>query len=400
MRNLEVLEGKKIPAVSIGCVTFNHENYIAQAIESFLIQETSFPVEILIYDDASTDTTPEIIREYESAYPDVIMPIYQTENQFSKKQVRGINLRFNFSRARGKYMAMCEGDDYWTESLKLQKQVDFLEANPEYVLCQHKTEMIWEDDSCPPKLQFCDRDELITQDILKRNLFSDSLGPVPRTHTSSSVFRMSLFRNGFPSRYEEIFAADRYMYLWASLQGKIKVLPDVMSVYRQHDGGISKGGGADPFLFACDHETRDFNIYRAVLPNEFHEELDMILDGIAKNKDMYGLRLKKCVEIWEKISMKYFRIALFGAGQHTNMLLSQIQKYGLKMPTIIFDSYPKGSQIFGVPVRHAQTMHEHEIDLVALSTLQFQQEMSTQIIHQLGKVPILDFYSVDPLNNL
>lgn len=209
-----------------------------------------------------------------------------------------------------------------------------------------------------------------------------------------------MFRNGFPSRYEEIFAGDRYLYLWASLHGKIYVLPDVMSVYRQHDGGVSKGGAVDRFLFACEHDTRDFNIYRDVLPNEFHEELNIILDGIDKNKEIYVLRFKKCVEIWKEVSLKYFRIALFGAGQHTNMLLSQIRKYGLKMPTIIFDSYPQSSQIFGVPVRHAQTMHEHEIDLVALSTLQFQKEMSTQIIQQLGKVPILDFYSVDPLNDL
>ena len=94
-----------------------------------MVQKTNFPIEILIHDDASTDGTADIIREYEAQYPDIIKPIYQTENQYSK----GINpgFEFLFPRARGKYIALCEGDDYWTDTLKLQKQVEFLEGNKE-----------------------------------------------------------------------------------------------------------------------------------------------------------------------------------------------------------------------------------------------------------------------------
>jgi glycosyltransferase involved in cell wall biosynthesis len=90
------------------------------------MQKTSFDVEILIHDDASLDNTVDIIKLYQQKYPDIIKPIYQTENQYSKGQ-RGISLKYNFPRAKGKYIAMCEGDDYWTDPLKLQKQVDFLE---------------------------------------------------------------------------------------------------------------------------------------------------------------------------------------------------------------------------------------------------------------------------------
>lgn len=123
------------PLVSICCITYNHEPYIRECLDGFLMQKTDFDFEILIHDDASTDKTADIIREYELKYPEIINPIYQTENQYSKG-VRPIN-KFNFERAQGKYIAMCEGDDYWTDPLKLQKQVDFLDEHPEYVLSCH-----------------------------------------------------------------------------------------------------------------------------------------------------------------------------------------------------------------------------------------------------------------------
>jgi len=117
------------PFVSIVCLAYNHESFIRDAIEGFLLQKTSFPVEILIHDDASVDKTADIIREYEARFPNLIKPIYQTENQYSQGNRPG---RINRMRAKGKYVALCEGDDYWTDPLKLQKQVDFLERNEEY----------------------------------------------------------------------------------------------------------------------------------------------------------------------------------------------------------------------------------------------------------------------------
>jgi len=120
--------------VSIHCITYNHEEFIAEAIESFLMQKTDFKFEILIHDDASTDRTQEIIKEYELQYPTLIKPIYQLENQYSKgNSVNTINL----NRAKGKYIAVCEGDDYWIDPYKLQKQVDYLENNPACRLCVH-----------------------------------------------------------------------------------------------------------------------------------------------------------------------------------------------------------------------------------------------------------------------
>lgn len=120
------------PLVSIDCITYNHEAFISEAIESFLMQKTDFTFEVLIHDDASTDQTANIIRKYEKKHPDIIKPIYQKENQYS--QDVEISRQFQFPRARGKYIAFCEGDDYWTDPYKLQKQVDFLEAHPDHGL--------------------------------------------------------------------------------------------------------------------------------------------------------------------------------------------------------------------------------------------------------------------------
>lgn len=123
------------PLVSICCITYNHKDYIRSALEGFLSQDTVFDYEILVYDDASTDGTADIIREYAAHYPKRIHPILSEENQYS----RGVSNTsvFNFSRVRGKYVFMCEGDDYWTDPCKLQRQTEYLMAHPHCSLCFH-----------------------------------------------------------------------------------------------------------------------------------------------------------------------------------------------------------------------------------------------------------------------
>ena len=139
-----VLAGKIFsgePVVSVCVITYNHGKYIRQCLDGILMQEVTFPYEILIHDDASPDNTAEIIREYEIKYPEIIKPIYQTVNQYSQ----GIDVgKYNFERAVGKYIALCEGDDYWTDPKKLQMQVDFLEKHPKYVETGHNVNVITE----------------------------------------------------------------------------------------------------------------------------------------------------------------------------------------------------------------------------------------------------------------
>ena len=119
--------------VTIRCLAYNHESYIRQCLEGFVMQKTNFRFEAIVHDDASTDGTAAIIREYAEKYPDIIKPIFETENQYSKRD--GSIRRIMNEHTHGKYVAMCEGDDYWIDPLKLQKQVDFLENNQEYGMC-------------------------------------------------------------------------------------------------------------------------------------------------------------------------------------------------------------------------------------------------------------------------
>lgn len=122
--------------VSICCITYNQEEYIRDALDGFLSQETDFSYEVLIHDDASTDGTADIIREYARQYPEIIKPILQTENQYAKG-LTNVSGTYNFPRAKGRYIAMCEGDDYWTDPHKLQRQTDYMEAHPDCSLVFH-----------------------------------------------------------------------------------------------------------------------------------------------------------------------------------------------------------------------------------------------------------------------
>lgn len=133
--------------VSICCITYNHVPFIGKAIEGFLMQEPPTGVsadepwyEILIHDDASTDGTTEIIKEYAAKYPDKIFPLYETVNQYTNGHRGDIDF-FNYRRARGKYIAYCEGDDFWTIPDKLKRQIDFMESHPDYSVCWHLSQI-------------------------------------------------------------------------------------------------------------------------------------------------------------------------------------------------------------------------------------------------------------------
>ena len=142
-----------LPLVSICCITYNHAPFIRKCLDGFLMQETKFPIEILIHDDASSDGTDGIIREYAEKYPDLIYPIFEFVNQYSRGNQNVIDF-YNYRRAKGKYIAYCEGDDYWTDPDKLQKQVDFMELHPDYSVCFHRCKYFdenkgtYHEDSC------------------------------------------------------------------------------------------------------------------------------------------------------------------------------------------------------------------------------------------------------------
>ena len=138
------------PLVTIRCITYNHEPYIRQCLDGFIMQKTNFRFEAIVHDDASTDGTADIIREYAEKYPEIIKPILQNENQYSKRD--GSIRRILNENTHGKYVALCEGDDYWIDPLKLQKQVDFMEKHEDYSMCFHNAYEIFEHKNVEKKL--------------------------------------------------------------------------------------------------------------------------------------------------------------------------------------------------------------------------------------------------------
>lgn len=216
-----------IPLVSICCTTYNHVNYIRQCLDGFVMQKTNFFVEVLIYDDASTDGTQSIIREYEAKFPHLIKPIYQTENQYSKGVK--VTLRYNYPRIRGKYIALCEGDDYWTDPYKLQKQVDFLEKHPDYVMCSHRFSKYWQESDVWE--EDADKD-FKGADYDLQNL----IGGKWLTQTLTVMFRRSVLDLHQYERYG--MSIDMILFYELLKQGKGYCFPEVMGVYRYHNGGV------------------------------------------------------------------------------------------------------------------------------------------------------------------
>ncbi len=220
--------------VSVCCLAYNHEKYIRKTLDGFVNQKTNFKYEVLIHDDASTDRTADIIREYEEKYPDIIKPIYQTENQYSKR-VR-INQTYIYPRTRGKYIAFCEGDDYWTDENKLQKQVDLLESNPQYIACVHRYIVVNDNDEEQQVRTFgyYENGGVYTFD----DFFTNNLPSQLATLLMHNIFKDK--DKGYPEALVEIkLPGDIKMFLALLVHGDIYRMKDVMSAYRF----ISESGG-------------------------------------------------------------------------------------------------------------------------------------------------------------
>ena len=207
--------------VSISCITYNHAPYIRQCLDGFMMQKTNFAFEVLIHDDASTDGTTEIIKEYEAKYPEIIKPLYEEENQWVKGR-RGSAV-FNYPRAKGKYIALCEGDDYWTDPLKLQKQVDFLEANPKYGICYTKTRTYIQSSNNYGKIfggPYTD---------LENMLNVNSIPTLTVVARKDLIFR---YIEEINPKARNWAMGDYPMWLWFAHESKIKFVNEVTGVYR------------------------------------------------------------------------------------------------------------------------------------------------------------------------
>lgn len=215
--------------VSVFCLTYNHAPYIRKALEGILAQKTEFPYEIVIHDDASTDGTADIIRDYESKYPGVIVPVYQIENQYGRKNVLE---KCAFPLIRGKYTALCEGDDYWIADNKLQKQISYMEQHPDCSMTFHGAD--YEVDGvivCNDKRAEEERDFPFLDFVVKGGTFCA---------TASLCCRTEYFKVTPPFKPQSMLIGDYPMQIWMALNGRVHYFPEIMSVYNAtHPGSYT-----------------------------------------------------------------------------------------------------------------------------------------------------------------
>ena len=204
--------------VSILCLVFNHKEFLRKCLDGFVNQITNFNYEIIIHDDCSTDGSIEIIKEYENKYPNITV-IYETENQYSK----GVSILKDilYPYIKSKYIAFCEGDDYWNDCNKLQKQFDYMESHAECSLCVHNT--------IKRDLLNKEKDTLFNNWKQYHVLNEEEIVLEWKVHTSSYFFRYDSF--GYEFVLPGVWCGDYAMLLYAFTKGYIMALPDIMSVY-------------------------------------------------------------------------------------------------------------------------------------------------------------------------
>jgi glycosyltransferase involved in cell wall biosynthesis len=221
---------KKEFKLSICCITYNHEEFIKDTLDGFLKQKADFDFEVLIIDDGSIDKTPDIIKSYESAYPDIIKATYNPFNTCAEKSFVNV-----LSQVKSKYVALCEGDDYWASEYKLQKQIDFLENNKDYSICFHPVLVTGDKNHGSDYIFPLDRDEskFNLENLIKANFIQ----------TNSVVYRWAFDKKNIKQILpDDILPGDWFLHLLHADKGKIGFLNEVMSVYRRHENGIWHGG--------------------------------------------------------------------------------------------------------------------------------------------------------------
>ena len=239
-------------------ITYGHEKFIEEAINGVLMQESEFEVELIIANDCSPDNTNEIIQNIISNHErGNLIKYYKQEENIGMMP----NFIFTLKHCTGKYIALCEGDDYWTDPLKLQKQVDFLEANEDYAICFHRVyELAEGKDLALANLNISDKEETYTiEDLAKDNFI----------HTPSVIFRNGLIKE-FPAWFVNAVVGDYPLFLLIAKHGTIKYFPEPMAVYRRHNQGT---WGNKPFEYTFE---KWLSLLDSLIP-EFNTEIQNIL---------------------------------------------------------------------------------------------------------------------------
>lgn len=296
-----------LPLVSISCITYNHASYIKECIDGFLMQKTNFNFEVLIHDDHSTDGTEEIIKEYAKQYPDIIKPLFEKENQYSLGKPIGSAV-WNLPRARGEYIAICEGDDYWTDPYKLQKQVDFLESHPDYGMCYTKVKRF----------------------VPKNNKFIDEWGGPNETMdkllientipTLTAVFHKAIYDKYLteihPSKRGWLMG-DYPIWLYFAQNSKIKFINETTGVYRICTESASHSNDIEKIIRFNNsyHDIRTwYNSRQNTVPQKKLDQNQAVLlfnsSVFRSSKEYAKLYYKRIENKTPKIRIKYWACML------------------------------------------------------------------------------------------
>ncbi|MGN0005695.1 MAG: glycosyltransferase family 2 protein [Candidatus Gastranaerophilaceae bacterium] len=300
--------------VSVSCIAYNHGKYIRQCLEGLVNQITTFKYEILVHDDASTDDTADIIREYEEKYPDIIKPIYQTENQYSKRI--GIIKTYQYSRVKGKYVAYCEGDDFWIDPYKLQKQFDIMEKNPNCSICVHRVKDVLEngEDSGKYHPNFHMEEGIIN---LKEYLDIASNYSTYPFQTTSYFMRMDEKKElafNPPAFVGKFGVGDVPTMLFALTKGDMYYIDEIMTCYRlQAKGSWSSNIVNDEKkkLAYLQNLVYGYGVFDHFTNHEYHNEIEKICEEkkfriALLSKDYKGLLKKEFKKYLTKKERLYF----------------------------------------------------------------------------------------------
>jgi glycosyltransferase involved in cell wall biosynthesis len=291
---------KQKPLVSVHLLTYNHAKFIAQSIESVVNQQTSFPFEIVIGDDHSTDGTSQIVDQYAAQYPDLIKVVRGKTN--GGPQPNSIRILEN---SQGKYMAALEGDDYWIDPLKLQKQVDFMEQNPDFAICFTNTRVEFFENNEEPYLL----NSNIEKDVFElKDLIAETevwfMGTATLFYTMSSIFPVQPW-------FHKTKSGDIPMIMLAARHGKIKYLPDVTAAYRRHAAGASNTDHKDDAKFLENRIMMYTNLDKDT-GYKFHDKFKRNLGGwyylLLNSKQYRGLYFKKLGIATKYVSLMYPKI--------------------------------------------------------------------------------------------
>lgn len=322
------------PVVSICCTTYNHEKYISDALDGFLMQETDFPFEVIIRDDASLDNTSKIIKMYEDKFPAIIKPIYEIENGFQK----GIKpLATAVWNARGQYIAICEGDDYWIDTQKLQKQVTLLDKNPNIHFCFHKAKIL----------------NIITQESYDHHCYIDHDGIISANDiiatldklmvpTASIMIRANVTSEvcNYIKQRPWLSVGDFYFRIFGVANGGALYINSAMSVYRYFTSGSWTTSYINNQSIKINHAQNAISSFRELnklFDYEFNKEFKIVTNSMAT-----GILTDQKISFMRKLNFFFtifkitpYKISIKQASTLFFMILkSHVRKYKFTTLTI------------------------------------------------------------------